>query len=283
MGERFPEPHRTPVLLDCGHTLCAMCLDRVRQRGKKCPMCKDILKTSAGRPDPIVRAVFRFFNTLPIARGTSDLLAQKSDLQEVCSAVVGFRENARLAMAVPLQQAVRAGNIEQVRMYLSRCSNCNIMVNGETALHVAINSRQFDVVLPLLEHSADATVPTAGFGDTPILLACGSYQHVSRIGVVIAMLKSLSSADVHKAVNLANKGGATPIYRVSCRLAELQHSIFADGQASYKEEAELAQLLIKMNADLDRREGLGLFVQSAADILRGIKDPLLPALLELNG
>lgn len=280
--ERFPEPQRSPVVLRCGHGLCAACEGRVQQKGRKCPLCKAYADEPA-RPSNALRPVFRFLNALPVAQGVKDLACGAEDLRAVHAAVVRHRKQAGLALALALHEAIRKGDAEEVVVFLlGQGADCNEPVNGMAALHVAVQCGRYNVIQTLLAKGADPSLPKAGSGETALLLLSGAdagrvASDPARLEAMEAMLEAPCLEGSRRAARLASGGGATPLHRVAQRLVDTQAGIFSG--RSFEAELRIAKLLLQRGAELRATD---LFGQSPEKMLASVRRPELEALLRAD-
>jgi len=265
--ERFPEPHRTPTLLNCGHTLCRHCVSRLHQRGRKCPLCKvDLLFPE--RPCLALRAVFRFLNALPIRQGAQDHACCTEDLREVHTAVLSHRKEMAVVLAIPLHRAIQQDDRQAVDLSLAAGADCNVLVAGFTALHMAVAHRRFDLVPRLMATGADPTLPSYGSAETPLLLASGAdLGHVrtdsGRVRAIEAMLSGVEAEAANRCVRLASSAGATPLHRIAQRLSDVRSGLFSGD--SFEHELSLARLFLGFGADAEAKD---IFGQSPRDLVK---------------
>mmetsp|Transcript_87354 Transcript_87354/g.168081 ORF Transcript_87354/g.168081 Transcript_87354/m.168081 type:complete len:493 (-) Transcript_87354:282-1760(-) len=267
--EHFPEPRRVPVLLECGHALCNECAFRVQRGSKRCPLCKATMNKPL-RPSRQLRIAMRFINaTMELAN--IDQLARFEDLQEIHAAVLRYRSKAAEDLVLPLHQALHEGNVERVAELLQRRINCNQLVNGSSALHIAVSSRRFNLVQQLLDSGANPALPNHSSAETPLLLACGAdsgrtNSDPARLQAVRAMLRILPPEAGRIAVSTASVAGATPLHRVAQRLAETAQILFSN--VSFQEELNLARQLVEMGANI---QAPNIFGQSPAQVVLAVK------------
>lgn len=267
--ENFPEPRRVPALPECGHALCNECASRIQRRSKKCPLCKASM-TKSLRPCRQLRIAMRFINAVT-ELSTCEPSLHFEDLLETRAAVLTYRNKAAEGLALPLHQALHEVNIDQVAELLRQRVNCNQLINGRSALHVAVSSRLFHLVQQLLDAGADPALPSLGSVETPLLLACGAdcgrvMSDPARLQAVQAMLSILHPEAGRTAVRTASAAGATPLHRVAQRLAELPSLLFSSGH--FEEELSLARQLIEMGADI---HATNIFGQSPAQMVAAVK------------
>jgi len=268
--ERFPEPHCSPELLHCGHALCRSCVGRLRKRGKQCPLCK-VAMVAPERPSSALRAAFRFLNALPIAQGVQDLASCEEDLREVHLAVLQYRREKATALATPLHQAIQRGDATQVAALLAEGCDCNVLVAGYAALHVAVVYRRFDFVQTLLDHKADPACASSASQETPLLMAsCADHGRMSsdpaRLQAVTTMVSHMDADSARACVRRASAPGATALHRIAQRLVDVECGLFSGN--SFDEEMALARLLVAKGADIGARD---VFGQSPADIVKKVK------------
>jgi len=193
------------------------------------------------------------------------------DLREIHGAVLSYRSKAATDLALPLHQALHEGNLEQVAELLQQRINCNQLVNGRSALHVAVSSRLFNLIQQLLDSGANPALPSGSSTETPLLLACGAdcgrvRSDPARLQGVRAMLNILPPEAGRIAVRTASVAGATPLHRVAQRLTELSQTLFSNGY--FEEELNLARQLVEMGADI---QATNIFGQSPAQMVAAVK------------
>lgn len=268
--EHFPEPRCVPVLPDCGHALCNDCASRIqRGRSKRCPLCKAAMNKPL-RPSRQLRIAMRFLNAV-MESGTVERSASVEDLRTIHVAVLRYRSKAAEDLVWHLHRSLLHGKAEQVAALLQQRINCNHLIHGSSALHVAVGSRRFDLIQQLLDSGADPALPTYSSAETPLLLACGAdcgrmRSDPARLQAVRAMLSILPPEAGRIAVCVASAAGATPLHRVAQRLAELPQILFSNG--SFEEELNLARQLIEMGADM---HATNIFGQSPVRIVAAVK------------
>jgi len=257
--ERFPEPHRPPLLWSCGHTLCSQCTQHIRRKGAQCPLCKSLLEGEP-RPSKALRTALGFINALSVARGVADLAQGTQDLHDVQSAVQAFRNEAAVTRHKSLHTAIQLGNLSVVSGILQQGVDCNMLdtTTGHGALHVAVIARQFHLVELLLEAAADPALQSRG-GDTAVLFACGSEgtstsANPGRRKALEAMLQCSHSEG---AARLGNASGAMPLHRVAPRLVHVAASPFASAE-TLEDELVLARLLVEKGADPSAPDFFGM-------------------------
>lgn len=222
------------------------------------------------RPSRQLRIAMRFINAVT-ELATVEQPVHFEDLWETHAAVLSYRNKAAEGLALPLHQALHEVNIEQVAELLQQRVNCNQLINGRSALHVAVSSRLFNLVQQLLDSGANPALPSLSSMETPLLLACGAdcgrvVSDPARLQAVQAMLSILPPEAGRIAVRTASVAGATPLHRVAQRLAELPSMLFRNGH--FEEEFNLARQLIEMGADT---QATNIFGQSPAQTVAAVK------------
>lgn len=148
-----------------------------------------------------------------------------------------------------LWSAARAGAVDRAEGALKRRANINAEnLNGETALIIAINSRQETMAVWLIEHGAspDQADPS---GDGPLHLAAREGMAQASAGLITASAR----------IDATNRDGRTPLM-----LAIIQH------------HADVAEQLLAAGASPDQPDAQG---RSARDLAAHLGDPRMARLI----
>merc|ERR1711957_62288 len=266
--DTFPGPQRSPVVLGCGHALCKACCEggQSKIQLRRCPLCKAGLN-EPGRPSHALGLALRHFNALPIAEGSQALRQSMDDLQACHARVKKHRVDEAVAQARPLHDAIIQGDDAGVERLLATGADCNALVSGVSALHVAARFRRFHLIRPLLDHGADPKVKSEPSQETALLLASAADDNSikttpERLQAMRDMMDFVGFDAANELVRAASSSGATPLLYSCRRLQQVQSAIFSGD--SFDQELAVAKLLVKCDADMN---AVDMFGQSPAGVV----------------
>jgi len=212
-----------------------------------------------------------------VVRQSRSLRESAEDLHACHRRLKKHRIDAAAAQAAPLHDAIRKGDRLTMQALLQQGADCNALVIGFAALHVAIQSGRFDFVECLLHHGADPTVQSAISKETPVLLASCEQGDLKsspeRLQALLAMVEAIPFGVARTAAFAASAGGSTPLLHVCRRLVETEAGIFSGD--SFARELDLAQLFLRSGADAHAKNVFGMSpllllqqLSSKADVFR---------------
>lgn len=272
--ETFPGPHRAPAILRCGHALCKVCLTTLQARRAKqrCPLCKATISGPA-RPSHALRSAIRLLNALPLTQGAQDLRCGDDDLHACHMRVKEHRSTLAVTRVVPLHEAIRRGDVSATEALVKEGADCNALVQGKAALHIAIEHRQFALVNLLLDHGADPSLVSPSL-HTPLLMASAADNGAlksdpARLQAIRDMLQALGPEGARNTLRAANKAGSTPLLWIVKRISQVQAGLFSGN--SFEQEVELAKLFVFHGADV---EAIDMFGQTPVKVMQSLSRPV---------
>jgi hypothetical protein len=188
----------------------------------------------------------------------SEFYSDIDDLRACRQKIASFEKEQSQALGACLHDAVRKGSASEVQELLARGADCNVVVLGNTPLHVAIQSQQFGLIPLLLSAGADPVFFSKGSNESPILLACSAdfgNTMFKRHDVLMSLLSALQPQDVPSAVSAASAAGATPLLCVARRLADAEDALFS--ASLFEDELCVARSLIARGADVHAADIFG--------------------------
>jgi hypothetical protein len=209
----------------------------------------------------------RHFNALPVAQGSQALRQSMDDLQACHARVKKHRVDEAVALASPLHDAIIQGDDAGVERLLAIGADCNALVSGVSALHVAARFRRFHLIRLLLAYGADPKVKSEPGHETALLLACAADDNSikttpERLQAMRDMMDFVGVDSAHELVRAASSSGATPLLYSCRRLQQTQSAVFSG--ESFDQEMAMAKLFVKYDADVS---AVDMFGQSPAGVL----------------